>query len=134
MADKPVCCKHFRGVQNKLCGAGINMRDITGGPAFGWARRMPCLVSNNSQVTCTEYSEQTPQEIEAEEAEREKHFEKFKLAQPLIREIRTEHEGKSWEGIKKCPCCGGKLFLSHSSYNGHVHGECETEGCLKWME
>lgn len=36
--------------------------------------------------------------------------------------------------VVKCPICDGKLHLSQSSYNGHVHGKCETEGCLSWME
>lgn len=30
--------------------------------------------------------------------------------------------------------CGGKLHLSQSSYNGHVHGKCETPDCVSWME
>jgi hypothetical protein len=34
-----------------------------------------------------------------------------------------------------CPTgCGGKLHLSQSSYNGHVHGQCTTNGCVSWME
>lgn len=34
-----------------------------------------------------------------------------------------------------CPTgCGGKLHLSQSSYNGHVHGKCTTDGCVSWME
>lgn len=36
--------------------------------------------------------------------------------------------------VVKCPVCKGKLHLSQSSYNGHVHGKCETKGCLSWME
>jgi hypothetical protein len=41
---------------------------------------------------------------------------------------------KSWQGIEECPVCKGRLRLSHAAYNGHVHGRCETEGCLAWME
>jgi hypothetical protein len=33
-----------------------------------------------------------------------------------------------------CPICKGMLHLSQSSYNGHVHGRCKTEGCVSWME
>lgn len=36
--------------------------------------------------------------------------------------------------VIECPICRGKLHLSQSSYNGHVHGKCETEGCVSWME
>lgn len=28
----------------------------------------------------------------------------------------------------------GRLHLSQSSYNGHVHGRCETDDCVRWME
>ena len=36
--------------------------------------------------------------------------------------------------VIECPICRGKLHLSQSSYNGHVHGQCETDGCVEWME
>ena len=36
--------------------------------------------------------------------------------------------------VIECPICKGKLHLSQSSYNGHCHGQCETEGCVQWME
>lgn len=36
--------------------------------------------------------------------------------------------------IVECPVCKGGLHLSQSSYNGHVHGKCETAGCVSWME
>lgn len=33
-----------------------------------------------------------------------------------------------------CPVCQGRLHLSQSACNGHVHGACETRGCVRWME
>jgi len=36
-------------------------------------------------------------------------------------------------GTIKCPKCGGKLNY-HIANNGHVHGKCETGGCLDWMQ
>lgn len=36
--------------------------------------------------------------------------------------------------VVACPICKGRLHLSQSAYNGHVHGTCETAGCLEWME
>ena len=32
------------------------------------------------------------------------------------------------------PACKGRLHLSQAAYNGHVHGHCETAGCVSWME
>ena len=36
--------------------------------------------------------------------------------------------------VIECPMCKGKLHMFQSSYNGHIHGKCETENCLFWME
>jgi hypothetical protein len=36
--------------------------------------------------------------------------------------------------VLKCPICSGRLHLSQSAHNGHVHGRCETAGCISWME
>lgn len=39
------------------------------------------------------------------------------------------------QGTMNCPVCGtGKLRYSRASYNGHVHAQCTTEGCVAWME
>ena len=46
---------------------------------------------------------------------------------------RHEISGK-WAGITKCPQCNGKLHWSMARSNGHVHGQCETDNCLRWME
>lgn len=47
---------------------------------------------------------------------------------------REANKGKSHMEVVECPACKGKLHLSISGYNGHVHGQCETENCVSWME
>lgn len=44
--------------------------------------------------------------------------------------------GKNNGGVSEmtCPICGGLLRYSVAAYNGHIHGKCETEGCVQWME
>lgn len=37
-------------------------------------------------------------------------------------------------GVIECPKCNGHLHYSISSYNGHIHGQCETKDCLCWMQ
>ncbi|MBE7197744.1 MAG: hypothetical protein INR70_08080 [Parafilimonas terrae] len=37
-------------------------------------------------------------------------------------------------GIIQCPTCKGRLAWIRDSHNGHLHGECETDGCLRWMQ
>jgi len=42
---------------------------------------------------------------------------------------------KGATGKVPCEACGkGEIHLSMSAYNGHVHGQCTTEGCVSWME
>ena len=40
-------CRHFNGIglggQAKRCDAGVDYRALVGGPALGWACRIPCL-------------------------------------------------------------------------------------------
>lgn len=34
-----------------------------------------------------------------------------------------------------CPVCSiGELRYAISSHNGHIHGHCNTENCVSWME
>lgn len=49
-----------------------------------------------------------------------------------IREINGELRGV--RGTIECPKCGARLHYTISSYNGHVHGKCETQGCVSWMQ
>lgn len=49
-----------------------------------------------------------------------------------IREVNGKKRGVS--GVIDCPKCHGKLHYSISSYNGHIHGKCETQGCVSWVQ
>lgn len=127
-------CKHFNGIQDTLCDAGLDMRAVTGGAPTGWTRRMPCFSSNGSEIQCERYEEPTADDLAQHEADFEAAMERLRLVGPLVVEIKREHKGLSWSGTRECPVCKGVLHLSHSAYNGHVHVRCETEGCLAWME
>lgn len=37
-------------------------------------------------------------------------------------------------GTIECPTCKGRLAWIRDSHNGHVHGQCDTDGCLRWMQ
>lgn len=47
---------------------------------------------------------------------------------------RAKWRGKSHREVVECPACKGRLHLSINAYNSHVHGRCETDGCVEWME
>jgi hypothetical protein len=83
---------------------------------------------------CPHYREPTAEEIAEDQRETDAAVSRMMKASKVISEVKREHAGKSWYGVKTCPVCGGRLHMSHSGYNGHVHGKCETENCLNWME
>lgn len=71
------CCHHFNGLplgfdlKDKVCAAGVEYRQLVGGPDFGWAARIPCFgEQNKEQVSCEHYQPVTEEEIQAEIRER----------------------------------------------------------------
>ena len=126
-------CKHFNGIQNDLCLAGLNMREVTGGDRAGWVKRAPCNIFHETYITCERFAEPTQAELDAEKAEWDKVLKRITTVMPVVNEWRNKEPiGK--QEIIECPACQGKLHLSQSDYNGHIHGKCETEGCVSWME
>lgn len=58
----------------------------------------------------------------------------IKLVGAAIKAIRADAADKNRSaGQIECPKCKGKLGYSIARINGHVHGRCETPGCLAWM-
>jgi len=146
---RPGTCKHYNGsFHNKTCDAGICYRDVTPEPdrIDGSALRLPCRAISafglspsqmeefNKRGKCNKYEEPTQDELDERDTIMEGHMKRMMLTLPLIAKIKGKYDGNDWCGIETCPACGGSLHMSHSSYNGHVHGKCEIEGCLSWME
>lgn len=120
-------CIHFTGVSNETCKAGCSYKKLIGS--------LPCLPWLNLQkAKCDKYQAPTPEQVAEEEAHIQSLIDRMMKAGPLIKRIKTQHKGKSWSGVEECPVCKGRLHMSHAAYNGHVHGRCETENCLSWME
>ena len=76
----------------------------------------------------------TPDEIAAHKAWIDERMNVLGKVMQGIRPWRDAHKGQSAQEVVDCPACKGRLHLSISSYNGHVHGRCETVGCVSWME
>lgn len=116
-----------------ICGAGINMeiwRDLR-------YEQMPCFLENgHSQpdaAHCTHLRRPTLEEIAAYEQWLKQYHEKISIVTSGIAGWREAHQGQSACEVVECPACKGRLHLS-IFYNGHVHGHCETEGCVCWRE
>lgn len=140
-------CKHYSGsFHNKTCGAGVCYDDVTPFPKkTGCALRRPCrqipiftephqLAEFEKRGKCDKYEEPTQDDLDKYEAGIQTMMRNFEASLPLIGRVKKTHKGQDWQGVEECPICKGKLHMTHAAYNGHVHGKCETENCLSWME
>lgn len=128
-------CFHFNGIQHDECNADVNYRKLAGEPQLGMATRIPCThLHDGNPVKCDKYRAYSKAEIDEEEKGFEESMERMRKVGPIVGQVKKEHKGEGWQGTIDCPCCDGKLHLSHAASNGHVWGQCETEGCLNWME
>lgn len=115
-----------------VCKAGINAKS-----QFGSARR-PCLDGNKKTTeeqlsVCPKWLQRTREMGEKRADDIEKSINQMTLVMPIVSNWKAQDPiGK--QEIIECPVCAGQLHLVQSSYNGHVHGNCETEDCVRWME
>jgi hypothetical protein len=121
-------CKHFTGIQNKVCKVGISY-DGFARPSF------PCIKAFNEKgLVCSKYEEPTAEELKEWNDFIQGRMNMLIAAQTVVEPFRARNKGKSAKEVVECPCCKGKLHMTIAAYNGHVHGKCETDGCLAWME
>lgn len=96
----------------------------------------PCIgghTSPNVLKLCPKWERRSFEHAQKRADSIEQSMKRMTLVWPVVSAWRKEPPvGKS--EIIKCPACEGRLHLRQSSYNGHVHGHCETEGCVSWME
>lgn len=128
---RPDRCRHFTGIQNDRCNAGIEYDTVRGnGP-------IPCITLNGKRNDCRpSYREPTPEEIAADEAEFDSVMARMRKVMPVVQQWRTwtKKNRVAKQEVIACPACGGRLHLSQAAYNGRVWGRCETAGCVEWME
>lgn len=84
---------------------------------------------------CPFYEEPTDDQIQADREETEVAFQRTLAAIRIADKWRQKPKPDvDRHEVIECPVCKGRLHLSQSSYNGHVHGKCETDACVSWME
>ena len=128
-------CRHFNGIQNTKCEAGVEYR---------WAPvelTMPCIPKHiNGRATwpCDLFEIMSQADAEKEADERLAMMERGVKARHAAKEdakLQGFGRGHGGYGSIPCPSCeGGTLRYSVASYNGHMHGRCSTKGCVSWME
>lgn len=147
-------CTHFNSVQNDMCKRGVAYevnwpkgpkpciqlihKSACGGtylkPGEEPAETKPHPGADKAKP-CPFYQEPTSKEVQAEREEAERHLQKTMAAIKVAGEWRVKPKpATDRHEVVECPVCKGRLHLSQSSYNGHVHGQCETDDCVRWME
>ena len=128
--------RYFEKDQTWNCGAGVDLNTAWDGVKFD---ERPCFLdkqgnSKPNSRPCEHLRRPTPEEIAADEVWTKQQMDTLSTVLLGIADWRQKHEGRSYAEIIECPACKGRLHLSIAAYNGHVHGRCETDGCVAWME
>lgn len=153
-------CTHYTGLLPGLggvacCKAGVDYRAAFGSEA-GLFLRMPCIIETpthvsdgngqmvkiwkprdrrgHAMVPCDKFRLQTQEEMEAERRKLDEALAKAMAGIKVASAWRVKRPQADRHEVVECPICNGKLHLSQSAVNGHVHGKCETDGCVAWME
>jgi len=127
-------CRHYDWVQGDVqkgdigrpkCAVGI---DLSGAGAARkcWPR---------PEAPCDKREEYTAAEIAAEEAESDALMKRTFLCLKAIPPKLPKRESYGTHGTVKCPACAdGTIEWLRSSYNGHLHARCTTDGCFAVMQ
>lgn len=121
-------CRHFTGVSNKTCEAGVCYMEVADMDKTA-TERFPCFREGES-VPCEKREWFTEQEVnERLEAHKESTARTMKAMAAVVEdaEKRGFKKGKGGGAKIKCPCCeSGELGYSVASINGHIWGKCST--------
>lgn len=114
-------CKHFNGIMNESCKAGILYKDVrSDDKPFNF----PCI--DREFHNCSSVIFPTAEEVE--EQIKEINISTAKTIGVLM----AIKKGQAAKGIIPCPC-GGNVHYVRAQLNGHVHAKCDT--CdLSFME
>lgn len=127
-------CRHFTGIRldgpgSGSCKLGIDYDSVKNGKPYGLACTSP-----EARPCCDKWEGRTPEELDAEDARFELVLQNTATARVAI----VEHTGgkRGVSGAIDCPVCGNSecLRFSVAGSNGHIHAQCQTDGCVSWME
>lgn len=147
-------CIHFNGVQNDMCKRSISyavnwpngpkpcikfLHKSSRGGTYLKPGELPAETRPFPGVEkakpCPFFQEPTSEEVQADREELEAAWARTIAAIKVAGDWRVRPKPAADRNeVVECPVCKGRLNLSQSAYNGHVHGKCETEGCVSWME
>lgn len=146
-------CIHFNGTINDACKRGVNYevnwpkspkpciqfieKSVRGGtvlkPGEEPAERKPFPGADTAKP-CPFWEAPTDEQVQAGREALDRSMRDTMAAMKLANAWRVKPKpDANRHEVVVCPACQGRLHLNQSSYNGHVHGKCETQGCVSWM-
>ena len=137
-------CEHYApqpgSLQKDYCALGCGASErMDAARKAGQPNMTPCIGGHTAQdplALCPKWERRSLERAEKRADSIAKHFGQLALVMPVVSKWRTWRRnyrvGK--QEVIECPACHGRLHLSQAAYNGHVHGKCETEDCVSWME
>lgn len=131
--DENTHCKHWQGSINRLCGAGLDWREVTGGSEFGIMTRCPCIRLEHA-AKCDQHALLTGEELAELDAEMERAIAMFAAEFPYWNKLKLQNK-RGTSGVCPCPRCEGHCQWSIAATNGHLWVKCQsTENCVAFME
>lgn len=137
-------CEHYApqpgGPSRDYCALGCGSSERMKTAMDSGAPRMsPCIGGHNAPdvlALCPKWERRSLERAENHARAVADMMERMGVVMPFVSKWRTwtRVNRVAKQEVVNCPQCGGRLHLSQSAYNGHVHGKCETEGCVAWME
>lgn len=136
-------CQHYKpepgSTKKDYCSLGHGATDrMQAARKAGEPNMTPCIGGHKAAYVaalCPHWIRRTREMGEKRAAAFEEAMERMTIVMPVVSKWRVKpkpaHDRRE---VIECPKCKGRLHLSQSSYNGHVHGRCDTEGCVSWME
>lgn len=132
-------CQHYnpRGAKTE-CRAGCdiaNLKRVQTRPEkpIKWG---PCIEGHllpDPLAVCPKWLRVTREAAEKRADDIERSMRKLTIAGPFISAWRKKQPlGKA--EVVECPVCKGRLYLTQSAYNGHVHAKCQTPDCISFIE
>ena len=123
-------CIHYNGTVNKECRVNIEYAKVqdTSERPF----RLPCFQRDGITDRCNCAAFPTLEEAREREARVKEKLKQTGIARQAI--VTLTNGKRSTSGELACPVCeSGRLHFS-VAYNGHIHAQCTTETCVRWME
>lgn len=132
-------CQHYtHGKGAKMeCAAGMDLGKVRKIPTGTMDRPLgPCIdghTLNDPKSHCPHWLRHTQEQAEAQADFVERSLSIIAKAAPVIGAWKKcEPIGK--REVIECPVCQGRIYLSQSSFNGHVLARCETKDCVGFIQ